>query len=386
MRMIFKDSATVLINTLAQQKMAQGIRVFNLGCGEPKLPAHPAIIEATLKALQEGKTLYPPVAGIPELRELAANWMNQHYGSEFKSENCLVSTGGKLGIYLFLQSTLKKGDEVIIPAPYWVSYPPMTQLFGGVTKIIETSEKQGWKLKPADLKKACTAKSKILILNNGNNPTGAIYTEKELAALLKIAHEYNLLVLSDEVYSELTYGKEKYISCASFKKYRDNVVIIQSCSKSFAMTGWRIGFVFAKPEIIKPLISLTSQSTSGVITIGQYAAITAFKKSKIITAWVRKAMQKRRDILVKAINQYFHLSISPPSSALYIFVSLKNLGVNHLSSAEFCKQALEQANVVLIPGSAFGPEGYVRISFGADEKDLKEGVKVLAEFCRSLTA
>jgi aspartate aminotransferase len=377
------ESATLLINSLVQQKIAAGARVFNLSVGEPRLPPHQILIDATMHALQEGKTLYPPVAGIPKLRELATQWMNKHYQASLTKENCLVSCGGKFGIYLLLQSQLKKHDEVLIPSPYWVSYPTIVEIFGGTPKFIETQEKTDWKLKPNALEKACTPKTKILILNNGGNPTGVLYTQKELSALLKIAKKHGLLVISDEVYSGLTYDSEAYISCASFKEYQDNVVIIQSCSKNFAMTGWRIGFVFAPIPIIKNLSSLTTQSTTGVITIGQYAAMAAFENYKKINSLVKKTMQKRRDVLISALNKEFKINLSPPASALYAFVSLQDLGMSHLSSSEFCAQALEQANVASVPGIAFGKEGFVRFSFGAEEAELKAGVKALAEFCKA---
>lgn len=378
------ESATLLINSLVQQKIAEGVRVFNLSVGEPKLPPHQILINATMSALQEGKTLYPPVAGVPKLRELAAQWMNTHYQASFIKENCLVSCGGKFGIYLLLQSQLKKHDEVLIPSPYWVSYPTIVEIFGGTPKFIQTREKDKWKLKPTDLEKACTSKTKILILNNGGNPTGVLYTQKELSALLKIAKKRGLLVISDEVYSGLTYDDKTYISCASFKEYQENVVIIQSCSKSFAMTGWRIGFVFAPIPIIKTLSSLTTQSTTGVITIGQYAAIAAFEHYKKINSLIKKTMQKRRDVLINALNKEFNINVLPPASALYAFVSLKDLGMPHLSSTEFCAKALEQANVASVPGIAFGKEGFVRLSFGAEEAELKAGAKALAEFCKNM--
>lgn len=375
------DSATVMINSIAQQKAAEGIRVFNLSAGEPKLPPHPLLLKAVADALSQGKILYPPVAGIPELRSLAAEWMNKAYDCRFQADQTLVINGGKLGIYLLMQLLLQKEDEVIIGAPYWVSYPAITKLFGGTAIIVNTHEANGWKLSASDVKRACTAKTKLLIINNACNPTGSLYTRAELANLLAIADEHGLLVIADEVYSELTYDNAEYISCGSFPEYQQKVIVIQSCSKNFSMTGWRVGFVFGPQTIIKALTSLISQSTSGVTTLSQWAAVAALKEVETLTTWVRENMQTRRDIVIKALNDHWGLAIKPPQSALYVFISLQDLGVKRMPSTEFCKLALEQANVALVPGQAFGKEGYVRLSFGADELELKLGLKALAKFC-----
>ncbi|MCW8408567.1 pyridoxal phosphate-dependent aminotransferase [Legionella sp. PATHC035] len=378
-----EDSATVAINSLAQQKIKEGIKIYNLSAGEPKLPPHPSIVTATTYALEQGETLYPPVAGVPELRALASSWMNTTYSCSFKKENCLVVNGGKFGIYLLMQLLIQQGDEVIIPAPYWVSYPAMTQLTGGKPVIVDTLEAEGWKLTPQSLRKACSPQSKLLILNNATNPTGALYTEEELIELLRVAQEQDLLVLADEVYSALTYDEHSYISCGSFPQYQDRVIVIQSCSKNFAMTGWRIGFVFASQSMIHPLTALVSQSTSGVTTLSQWAAIAALTEINGVNQWVQQGMQKRRDTLVKALNDAFGLTLNSPASSLYLFLSLKSLGINRQSSEEFCKQALEEAHVALVPGIAFGKEGYVRMSFGANEDDLKAGVDALARWLYS---
>ncbi|HHT0592408.1 TPA: pyridoxal phosphate-dependent aminotransferase [Legionella anisa] len=380
MKILPEDSATVVINSLAQQKINAGIKIYNLSAGEPKLPPHPSIVTAVAHALEQGHTLYPPVAGIPELRLLASEWMNEVYGCSFQKENCLIVNGGKFGIYLLMQLLVHEHDEIIIPYPYWVSYPAMSKLFGGVPVILETKETEGWKLTPQALKSACTPKSKLLILNNATNPTGALYTESELAELLQIAHEQGLLVIADEVYSALTYNEHNYISCGSFPQFQDHVIIIQSCSKNFAMTGWRIGFVFAPQHLIQPLTALVSQSTSGVTTLSQWAAVAALNERDHVSSWVKQCMQKRRDTLINALYQHFDLTIQAPASSLYVFISLSSLGFKKQNSAEFCKHALEEAHVALVPGVAFGKEGYVRLSFGGSEEDLTSGIHALAHW------
>lgn len=374
------DSATVAINSLVQQKMNEGVKIYNLSAGEPKLPPHPSIVAAATRALEQGQTLYPPVAGISELRHRASTWMNTTYGCSLAKENCLVVNGGKFGIYLLMQLLIQPHDEVIIPAPYWVSYPALTQLFGSLPVIVETEKAQGWKLTPQSLKKACTPQSKVLILNNASNPTGALYTQEELLALLHVAHEQDLLVIADEVYSALTYDGQPFISCGSFLQFRDRVIIIQSCSKNFSMTGWRIGFVFAPPSMISSLTVLMSQSTSGVNTISQWAALAALDEKNHVSSWVQQCMQKRRDTVIEAIGTSFGITVQPPLSSLYVFLSLHNLGFEQNNSEEFCKQALEEAHVALVPGVAFGQEGYVRLSFGGNEEDLRAGIKALAHW------
>lgn len=380
------DSATVAINSIAQQKSDAGIKVFNLSAGEPKLPPHPSIIAAVHDALTQGKTFYPPVGGVSELKALATAWMNQAYGCHFQEEQCLVVNGGKLGIYLLLQYLLQKDDEVIIASPFWVSYPAITKLFGGSPKIIETKEEEGWKISPASLKAACGKNAKILMLNNACNPTGALYSREELKALLTIASEHDLLVISDEVYSGLCFDNNRFVSCGEFAEFKEHVVLIQSCSKNFAMTGWRIGFVFAPLMLIKQLTSLLSQSTSGVTTISQWAAVAALKQGEELIAWVRDSMQHRRNVFLKAMHDCFGLTLSPPSAALYVFCGLSALGVTKLSSVEFCKQALISANVAVVPGLAFGQEGFIRFSFGASEDELIGGVTALADFCTTCRA
>lgn len=378
-----EDSATVVINSLAQQKINAGIKIYNLSVGEPKLPPHPSIITAVTQALEQGQTLYPPVSGIPELRHLASEWMNEVYGCSFKKENCLVVNGGKFGIYLLMQLLVAENDEVIIPSPSWVSYPTLTKLFGGVPILVETKETEGWKLTPQALKNACSTQSKLLILNNATNPTGALYTESELVELLQIAHEHDILVIADEVYSALTYDEHPYVSCGSFPQFQDRVITIQSCSKNCAMTGWRIGFVFAPPFLIQPLTALVSQSTSGVTTLSQWAAVAVLNEINQVSTWVQQRMQQRRDVLLHALHQFFGLTIKPPVSSLYIFLSLESLGFKNQNSEEFCKHALEEAHVALVPGSAFGKEGYVRLSFGGCENDLKAGIHALAQWLHS---
>jgi aspartate/methionine/tyrosine aminotransferase len=372
-------SETLAINALAQAKKKAGETVYNLSAGEPMIPAPREVLKAAEKALKENKTHYPPAAGIPELRAAASKWMNDRYGSTYATEETVVVNGGKLGLYLLFQALLKPGDELLVIAPYWVSYPNIATFFGGVSKFIKTDPKKNWKVIPQDIEKAAGPKTKLLILNNGGNPTGTLYSKKEIKAILEVAAKKNLLVISDEVYSTLVYDKGIFVSCAEFPEYKDMLIVVESCSKSLTVTGLRVGFVFAPKKIITSLSGLLSQSTSGVTTISQYAALGGLAKMKTIAPKITKIMQKRRDALVGEFNKVFKIKLLMPQSGLYAFVPLSALGWKG-SSGEFCEQAIQEANVASVPGSAFGQESYVRFSFGEEEKMLKAGVRVLKKW------
>jgi aspartate/methionine/tyrosine aminotransferase len=387
-------SVTVVINSIAQSKKAAGIRVYNLSAGEPKLVTPKIVRDAAIKFIEIGDIPYPITAGQPELRKAAAERMNELYNTNYTAEECIITTGGKFGLYLMLQyllgssSPLKKDPaekiSVIIPAPYWVSYPAITKIMDGKPVVINTTEEGGWKLTPEMLKAAYTPDCKILLINNGVNPTGIIYTRPEMKALMDTANELGLLVISDEVYSGLVYTDDEYVSCGSFVEYKDNIVILQSASKTFAMTGWRVGFMLARKDLIDALSALTTQSTTGVSLVCQHGAIGAFKHADEITNWVNASMKKRRDVFVEAFKEHFGIELPLPKATLYVWTSLASLGVNNMTDDEFCIRALEEANVATVPGSGFGQPGYVRFSFAADEEDLIGGVASLAKFAKSL--
>lgn len=385
-------SVTVVINSIAQSKKAQGIRVFNLSAGEPKLMTPEIVRQASIKFIEKGDIPYPITAGQPELRKAAAERMQELYGTAYSADECIITTGGKFGIYLLLEylcgptSPLKLSPEdkigVIIPAPYWVSYPAITKIMDGKPVVINTTEDGGWKLTPEMLKAAYTPDCKIMMINNAANPTGVVYSRAELKALMDTANELGLMVISDEVYSGLVYTDDEYVSCGSFTEYKDNVVVIQSTSKTFAMTGWRVGFVLANKDIINVMSALTTQSTTGVSLVCQHGAIGAFEHADEITTWVNSTMKKRRDVFMDAVKKYFGLELPMPKAALYMWTSLEKLGVRGISDDDFCIRALEEANVATVPGSGFGQPGYIRFSFAADEEDLIGGVEALAKFAK----
>lgn len=372
-----KPSATVEINSIAQQKKAQGIRVYNLSAGEPLVDAPEKVKAAAIDAVNKGETTYPPVAGIPPLREAAANWMNTEYSCTYTATETIVTAGGKFALYALCQALINPKDEVIIISPYWVSYPSLVELFGGKPVIIDTFEEDNWQIDIEEIKQAFTEKTRMIIINSGSNPTGALYKEEDLRELAKFCAEKDILLISDEVYSGLIYDGHKYISCGSFTEYKNNIVVVQSCSKSFAMTGWRIGFAFATEEIIKTISMLQSQTTSGAPTVGQWTALAAIENAKDITPEINTQLQKRRDLFIDTFNLLFQTKLAKPQCALYAFVPISAITQKSVTSLELAKEMLDKANVAAVPGIAFGKEGYIRFSFGAREEEITEALHAL---------
>lgn len=365
----FKPSATGAIHAKATQMRKSGLHVYNFSAGDPVLLNHPIITEAAFQAIRRGASPYAPIAGLFELRKAAADWMNQRYGSEFDINQTIVTCGGKFGIYAALQTLLEEGDEVLIIAPHWVSYPEMVRLAHGSPILIST-EHSLWKLTPKDLQLHITSKSKILLLNNACNPTGVLYSREEIQALLHIAKKAGLIVISDEVYSEIVY-EGSFVSCASFAEHRSHVVVIETCSKNFAMPGWRVGFAFGPDEIIANMIALQSQSTTGTCHISQYAALAALTHSSKIASHVRERMRQRRDLFFQTYNRLFNTSVKPVASSLYFFAKIG------ADSLHVCEKILTDAHVALIPGIAFGVEGYARFAFSEEESEIVKGLEAL---------
>lgn len=382
--MNIKPSATLAISALIKEKKAHGEEVFDLSVGEIIGIKNQQVIDAVKNKLAESFVWqYPAIFGLKELREAVANWHNQEYQTSYSAENVLVTAGGKFAIYILLQMLLKKGEDVLIPKPYWVSYPEIVKIFGGMPKFISTTKKDGWKITVKDLEKVWTPKTKILILNSINNPTGAIYDEIELKEILNWTEKKKIVVISDEVYSSLIYDrKQKYFSCGAVKT-NSHVVVVQSCSKNFAMSGWRVGFILGSVDIIKNVSVLQSQSITGVASVCQWAVLTAVRSWEDTKKSIYDQVIRRRDELVKSFREFCDIKISPPSAGLYLFISLKELGVKNNNSADFAQNLLSKSNVTVVPGKAFGEEGYLRLSFGGAETEIREGVKKLALFIKN---
>ena len=377
-----EPSATIAMNSLALEKRARGERVFNLAAGEPMVDTDAAVVAAAEQAMRDGKTHYAPGTGLPELRTAVSSWMNRAYGTDFTSDETLVTCGGKFGVYAMIHSYIGAGDEVIILAPYWVSYTGVVKMYGGTPVIVAGAEEHAWKVTPEQIRNACSEKTKMLILNNAANPSGALYSKEELEAILAVAKEKNLLVIADEVYSGLVYEGE-FHSAASFSEYRDRVVVIQSCSKHLAMTGWRLGFVFGKEALIASAKKLQAQTTTGTSTISQWAAVVAFDEADRIIPSVRDEMKERRDGFLALWKEHFGTDLLPAATALYQFIPLSACGVEETDSLAFCTRVLEEANVAMVPGVAFGVEGYVRCSFGELPEESEAAITALSQYLRS---
>jgi Aspartate/tyrosine/aromatic aminotransferase len=361
-----------LISAQADRMRKGGLHIFNFAAGDPILKNHPAILEAADKVLKEGVSPYAPVAGLLELRTLAADWMNRRYQSSYSVNETMVTCGGKFGLYAALQILVEPGDEVLIAAPYWVSYPEMIRLASGIPRPIATSQETHWKLTPESLKQHLTKKSKVLLFNNACNPTGALYSRKEIEELLEIALKANLTVISDEVYSELVFEDHKFISCSSFSEHQSKIIVIESCSKNFAMAGWRVGFAFGPSEIIANMIALQSQSTTGTSLISQKAAIGALLYADNASKYVHEAMGRRRKLFFETFNRLFSTKMTPAPSALYFFAQVKAK-----DSVSFCEELLKASRVALVPGIGFGVEGCVRFAFTDQEEEIVKGLEAL---------
>jgi aspartate/methionine/tyrosine aminotransferase len=371
--MSIHPSPTAIINNIVLEKKQRGEKIFSLNIGEPVMLPHQILKDAALFALDNGKTLYAPIEGLIETRASACQWMNQVYHTQYDTSQVLVTCGGKYGIFLLLQTLLKPQDEVLLIAPYYVSYPGMVEMCGGVPISIDSSAERGWKVTSKDIEAKCSRKTRILIINNAANPTGVLYTRQELEDILHVAQQHHLIVLSDEVYSGLTYEGD-FISCGSFPEYQDTVCVIQSCSKHFAMTGWRVGFVFAHPGIIQQIAILQGQSITGTSTISQWVAHVALDQYKVLMPWVHDNMKKRRNVFVETWNSLFSQSIPYPASSLYAFLPTSFMDARDHNSVHLCQKILEKTNVALVPGIAFGKEEYIRFSFGGTEESIQEAL------------
>ena len=376
------ESKTLEINTIAVAKRQTGETVYNLSAGEGYIDLDPAIKSAIERATIEGKTKYPPVAGIPELRAASCDWINKAFKGNYNPGQCIVTSGGKLALFYLFESFLKPGDEVIIISPYWVSYPVMIKLFGGKPVILETQEADNWHFEPGDLEKLITPKTRLIVINNGGNPSGVLYSQAEIDSVHNIINKHDLFLISDEVYSGLAYDDD-FRSFAEFPEITKNAVIVQSCSKNFAMTGLRVGFAFADKEIIELMTKLQSQSTSGAATIMQYAALAAVLNWEKIIPAINTELKARRNLFFAELKKHLNLEFIPSAAGLYGFLNLEKLtSGKEKDSDSFCLKLINQANVASVPGSAFGKNDFVRFSYGVTREEISGAVAALAEFLR----
>jgi aspartate aminotransferase len=383
-----KPSPTIAVTQKARELRAAGKDVIGLGAGEPDFDTPDNVKRAAIKAIKDGDTKYTAVDGTPALKKAIINKFKRENNLTYTADQITVGTGGKQVLYNAFMATLNKGDEVIIPAPFWVSYPDMVLLAGGKPKIVKCSEADGFKLTPKSLKKAITKNTKWLILNSPSNPTGAGYTKKEINDLAKVLIKYkNVHILSDDIYEHISYDNFKFYTIAQVSKLKDRTLTMNGVSKSYAMTGWRIGYAAGPKDIIKAIGKIQSQSTSNPSSISQAAAVEALNGNQSFIKKRSKAFKERRNFVVKSLNAINGISCLTPNGAFYVFPSCKGLlnkKTGLKTDTDFVQKLLEKSNVAVVQGSAFGLDGYFRISYATSMQNLKKAMERIRSFCESL--
>jgi len=374
-------SLTLAISAKAKAMKAQGIDVCSFSAGEPDFDTPEHIKEAAKKALDLGKTKYGPAAGEPLLREAIAAKLNRDNNLNYSADNIIITNGGKHSLFNLMLALIEPNDEVIIPAPYWLSYPEMVKLAGGNPVIIPTSADNDYKITPERLDRAITPNTKLFVLNSPSNPTGSVYTPDEIRALAKIIVERDLLVVSDEIYEKIIYDDARHLSIGAVNSdVFERTIISNGFAKSYSMTGWRIGYIAAALEIVKAMTKIQSHSTSNVCTFAQYGAIAAVNGSQDCVEQMRLAFAQRRQIMYDAISAIDRLSCRQPKGAFYLFVDISQTG---LDSLQFCNNLLESQQVAAIPGIAFGADKCIRLSYATDLTSIKKGMERLNLFVKS---
>ncbi|HWA86317.1 MAG TPA: pyridoxal phosphate-dependent aminotransferase [Opitutus sp.] len=378
-------SPTLAIDAKAKALLAAGEDVCGFAAGEPDFDTPVHIKEAAIAALKAGKTKYAPTPGIPELRKAIAERYAAEYGFTVAPEQVVVSPGGKFNCYLGVLATCSPGDEVIVPAPYWVSYPEMVKLAGAAPQFVLAGDRTGFRLTPEMLEAAITPRTKALILNSPSNPTGAVYSRAELEALVAVAVRHNLYILSDEMYEHLVYDGAKPTCVATLsEEAKARTIVVAGFSKTYAMTGWRIGTTVAPLPIAKAIAELQSQMTSNVTTFGQYGALAALKEKDRTAAALAEmlaAFDRRRKLLHAELNRIPGVTCQLAQGAFYLFPNISSFG---LKDTDFCARLLDTEKVAAVPGSSFGAEGYLRLSYATSDAIIKKGVERLARFCATL--
>ena len=383
-----KPSPTIAVTQKARELRAAGKDVIGLGAGEPDFDTPDNVKRAAIKAIKDGDTKYTAVDGTPSLKKAIVNKFKRENNLKFTADQITVGTGGKQVLYNAFMATLNKGDEVIIPAPFWVSYPDMVLLAGGKPKIVKCGEADGFKLTPQLLRKAITKKTKWLILNSPSNPTGAGYSKKEINDLAKVLVKHkNVHILSDDIYEHISYDKFKFFTIAQVSKLKDRTLTMNGVSKSYAMTGWRIGYAAGPKDIIKAIGKIQSQSTSNPSSISQAAAVEALNGNQSFIKKRSKAFKERRNFVVNSLNAIEGISCLTPNGAFYVFPSCKGLlnkKTGLKTDTDFVQKLLEKSNVAVVQGSAFGLDGYFRISYATSMQNLKKAMHRIKSFCDSL--
>ena len=375
-------SLTLAISAKAKELRAAGEDVIGFGAGEPDFDTPQHIKDAAAQALADGFTKYTPSSGIPELRQAVADKFQKDYGVEYEPSQVIVNCGGKHSCFNVIYATCEAGDEVIIPAPYWLSYPEMAKLAGAKPVILETTDATEFKVTPEQLREAITPNTKLFILNSPSNPTGSVYTADEIKALGDVCVEKGVLIMSDDIYEKLVYDGAEFTSVTGFsEEHLAHTIIVHGLAKAYSMTGWRIGFLAAPKPIAQAINALQSHSTSNATSFAQKGAVAALTGPQThLDEWLTE-FNKRRSYAADRLNNMAGVSCVNSRGAFYLFPNIVGTG---LKSAEFCERLLEQAKVAAVPGIAFGADSNFRISYATSMENIQNGMDRLDAFCKTL--
>jgi aspartate aminotransferase len=375
-------SLTLAIDSKAKALRAEGVDVCGFGAGEPDMDTPEHIKAAAVAALQGGQTKYTPSSGIPELRQAIAKKFAADNRIEYKPSQIIVSNGAKQSCYNAIAAVVNPGDEVIIPAPYWLSYPEMVRLAGAEPVIVPTREENNWKLTAEEFENAMTPKTKMIIINSPGNPTGSVYTREELRAISEVAAEEDIYILSDEIYEKLTYDGAEHVSVASLTpEAYDLTITVNGFSKAYAMTGWRLGYLGAPEPIAKAIDSMQSHMTSNPCSFAQYGGLAALTGDQQCVTDMRDEFDIRRQYMFERLSQISGITAVKPLGAFYVLANVSALG---LKSQNFADRLLSKANVALVPGIAFGDDRTVRLSYATSLDIIKTGIDRIEEFCKTV--
>jgi aspartate aminotransferase len=375
-------SLSLSVDSKAKAMKSEGLDVCGFGAGEPDFDTPEHIKAAAIAALESGFTKYTPSSGIPELRQAIADKLQQENGISYKPSQIIVSTGAKHSCYNAILATCQPGDEVIIPSPYWLSYPEMVRLAGADPIFVQTKEENGWKITRDEFENAMTPRTKMIIINSPNNPTGAVYTREEIEGIAAVAAEEEILILADEIYEKLVYDGLEHVSIASLgPEFYDLTITVNGFSKAYAMTGWRLGYLGAPDPIARAIDSIQSHVTSNPCSFAQKGALAALNGDQQSVADMRDEFDMRRQYIIERFAKISSVSIVKPAGAFYVLANISKLG---LTSQNFADRLLSKANVSVVPGIAFGDDRTVRFSYATSLDVIKKGMDRFEDFCRTL--
>ncbi|MBI4970364.1 MAG: pyridoxal phosphate-dependent aminotransferase [Candidatus Omnitrophica bacterium] len=377
---LVKPSQTLAITDKAKKMKQQGLDVVSFGAGEPDFDTPSFIKEAAIQALQKGMTKYSPSSGIAELKKEIISKLERDNGLKYAAENIIVSNGAKHSLFNAFQVLLNEGDEVIIPSPFWLSYPEMVRLSGGEPVFLETKESDRFKLSAKELENKITQKTKIIVINSPSNPTGVIYEKEELEEIARIAVKHQVFVISDEIYEKLIYDGKRHISIASLNpQIKELTLTVNGMSKAYSMTGWRLGYLAGPKEIVERMDNLQSHATSNPNTFSQYGAVQALIKGEAEVVKMCKVFEQRRNLMADILNKIPKLTYIYPDGAFYFFVNISKTG---MTSGAFAERLLEKNLVAVVPGDVFGSDQHIRLSFATSDENITKGLSRIAEFLK----